>query len=205
MGIHRRRQATNDHRHRCGDAEVRSALRSYLLATHAQGAETTLIEELGLCRGKVRIDLAVVNRLLHGFEIKSDRDSLRRLLPQAEVYSRVFERMTLVVGDRHLSEAMGLVPGWWGILRIEQTRNDVRFRIIRRGCRNPAIDPRTLVELLWRDEALELLTARGAARGARGKPRSFVWDRLCEHLDLKEIAATVCASLKARAVMQVPA
>ncbi len=163
-----------------------------------------MLEELGLCRGQVRIDLAVVNGLLHGFEIKSDRDSLRRLRLQAEVYSRVFERMTLVVAARHLTGAMELVPPWWGVLRIEQRLTGPRFCTVRRGRRNPARDPRTLVELLWRDEALELLDSRGAARGARAKPRSLVWDRLCEVLDLNEIAATVCVSLKARAAAQAP-
>ncbi len=197
--------ATDDHRHSCGDAEIRSALRAYLLAKYAGEADTAFIEELGLCRGQARIDLAVVNGLLHGFEIKSDRDSLRRLPPQAEVYSRVFERMTLVVGNRHLTEAMEVVPDWWGILRIDQRRTGLAFRVVRRGRRNPVRDPRALVELLWRDEALELLAAKGAARGARGKPRSLVWDRLCEHLDLSEIAATVCTSLKARAATQAPA
>lgn len=197
--------ATDDHRHSCGDAEIRSALRAYLLARCAGEADTALIEELGLCRGQVRIDLAVVNGLLHGFEIKSDRDSLRRLPSQAEVYSRVFERMTLVVGVRHLTEAMEVVPDWWGILRIDQRRAGLAFRVVHRGRRNPARDPRALVELLWRDEALSLLAARDAARGVRGRPRSLVWDRLCEHLDLTEIAATVCAALKVRAATQAPA
>ena len=35
------------------------------------------VEELGVCRGRVRVDVAVVNGTLHGYEIKSDRDSLR--------------------------------------------------------------------------------------------------------------------------------
>lgn len=194
--------ATDDHRHSCGDAEIRSALRAYLLARYAGEADTALIEELGLCRGQVRIDLAVVNGLLHGFEIKSDRDSLRRLPPQAEVYSRVFERMTLVVGNRHLTEAMEVVPDWWGILRIDQRRAGLAFRVVRRGRRNPARDPRALVELLWRDEALSLLAAREAARGVRSKPRSFVWDRICEHFGLDEIAAKVCHALKSRTAIR---
>jgi hypothetical protein len=36
---------------------------------------------------------------------------------------------------------------------------------------NPAPDPRAMAEFLWRDDALALLEARGAARGMRGKPR----------------------------------
>jgi hypothetical protein len=189
----------------CGDAEVRSALRSYVRAKHAAEPDTVVVEELGLCRGRVRIDLAVVNGLLHGFEIKSDKDCLRRLPTQAGLYSGVFDRLTLVSGDRHLTEAIGMVPSWWGVLRYDPGADPLRFRIVRRGRRNPQRDPRLLVELLWLDEALSLLNARGAVRGVRGKPRSVVWDKICKHFDVNEIAATVRASLKVRAATQAPA
>ena len=67
------------------DAEIRPALRERLIRRHANEADTVLIEELGLRRGKVRVDLTVVNGSLHGFEIKSDRDSLRRLAAQVDL------------------------------------------------------------------------------------------------------------------------
>ncbi|HET7057847.1 MAG TPA: sce7726 family protein, partial [Nitrospiraceae bacterium] len=69
-----------------GDSDIRRVLRSKLLLKHADELDTVIIEELGLCRGQVRVDLSVVNGLLHGYEIKSDRDSLRRLRSQAELY-----------------------------------------------------------------------------------------------------------------------
>jgi hypothetical protein len=74
------------------DVAIRPALRSRLLVEHAHDPETVLIEELGLRRGLVRVDIAVVNGLLHGYEIKSDRDSLRRLAKQVDVYSAVLDR-----------------------------------------------------------------------------------------------------------------
>ena len=78
------------------DAEIRPALREHLLRRHASETDTVLIEELGLRRSHVRVDLAVVNGSLHGFEIKSDRDSLRRLARQVDLYSQVLDRATLV-------------------------------------------------------------------------------------------------------------
>ena len=167
-------------------------------ARYSSDPGTVMVEELGLCRGLVRVDLAVVNGLLHGFEIKSDRDHLRRLSTQVEIYGRVLERATLVVGPRHLFDAAAMVPEWWGVLRYEGTES-LRFRVVRRGRKNPARDPRSLVELLWLDEALAVLVARGMARGARRKPRSIVWDKICEHLGADEIAAMVCDALRSRA------
>lgn len=184
-----------------GDAPVRAALRTRL-ARHLHHGNAVLLEELGLCRGQVRADVTLVNGALHAYEIKSDRDTLDRLLRQASIYDKVFDRVTLVVGTRHQPAALELIPAWWGVLGFVPTARGLRFQAVRRGLRNRSVDPRALVELLWLDDALELLERRGAARGARGKPRDFVWDRVCERFDLTEIAVAVRERLKARATLR---
>ena len=182
-----------------GDSAIRASLRSRLLGQHGQDADTVLIEELGLGRGQVRIDIAVVNGLLHGYEIKSDRDSLRRLGAQVVIYGKVLDQATLVVGDRFRAEAFDLVPTWWGVLHVRPTSQGLQFSRVRRPRRNPQRDPRVLVELLWSDQAMALLEERDATRGVRGKPRRIVWDRVCDHFGVDEIAAAVRARLKTRA------
>ncbi len=186
------------------DSQVRPALRSHLLSAHVREADTVIIEELGVCRGQVRIDLAVVNGLLHGYEIKSDRDSLRRLSGQTDYYGRVLDRATLVVGDRHLTAALDIVPAWWGVLCIRPTLDGIQFKVLRRGRKNPRREARSLVELLWLDDAVALLDGRDVARGVRSKPRQFVWDKVCEHFNLEEISAAVRDHLKARATTPRP-
>jgi hypothetical protein len=188
-----------------GEPAIRSALRSRLLGENADDPDTVLIEELGLCRGQVRIDVAVVNGLLHGYEIKSDRDSLRRLGNQVDAYGKVLDQATLVVGDRFLGEVFDLVPAWWGVLHVRPTDGEPQFKVVRRPCKNPQRDPRALVELLWFDHAIALLEERSAARGVRGKPRRIVWDRVCDHFGVDEIAAAVRARLRARVANQAPA
>ena len=182
-----------------GDSAIRARLRSRLLGQHGQDADTVLIEELGIGRGQVRIDIAVVNGLLHGYEIKSDRDSLRRLVTQVDIYGKVLDQATLVVGSRFLAEALHIVPAWWGVLHVRTTSHGLQFRGVRRPRINPQRDPRILVELLWSDQAMALLEERNAARGVRGKPRRVVWDRICDRFDVDEIAAAVRARLKTRA------
>jgi hypothetical protein len=187
------------------DAEIRPALRECLLRRHANQPDTVLIEELGLCRGKVRVDLAVVNGSLHGFEIKSDRDSLRRLAAQVDLYSQVLDRATLVVGERFAPFATSLVPAWWGVVRVSITASGLRFTTLRRSRLNPQRNARVLAELLWAGQALALLEERSAARGMRGKPRRVLWDRVCECLSVEEIAAAVRDRLKANSGSEVPA
>ena len=181
------------------DNVIRRALRSTLLGKHAADSNTVLVEELGLCRGRVRVDLAVVNGFLHAYEIKSDRDNLRRLAKQVDVYGRVVDRATIVVGDRLLQCASEAVPAWWGVMRVRNKPSGMQFTTVRRPGKNPGRNPRALAELLWSADAISLLEERDIVRGIRGRPRRMLWDRVCEEYSVDEIASAVRLRLKARA------
>ena len=43
-------------------------------------------------------DIAVINCSIHGYEIKSDLDTLMRLPQQLEFYAMTLQKLTLVVG-----------------------------------------------------------------------------------------------------------
>ena len=121
-----------------------------------------------------------------------------------ELYGKVLDRATLVVGERHLDEALDNVPEWWGILLAHRSAKGLQLKTMRSPRSNPKKDPRALVELLWLDDALALLEKRDTARGFRGKARWIVWDRVCEICSLNEIARAVRIQLKARAKKRVP-
>lgn len=186
---------------RLTDRAIRVALRSRVRQQYRRASGTVLLEELGLCRGFARVDLAVVNGLMHGYEIKSDRDSLRRLSSQVEAYGKVFDRLTLVVGDRHVADAKKTLPSWWGVIRASSSTDGPKFQVLRLPKQNPLRDARALVELLWAEDAIALLEARGAARGVRGKPKRYLWDRIAQEVRIEVIAAAVRRQLKARAGM----
>jgi hypothetical protein len=187
------------------DADIRPALRAWLRERHAGKPDTVILDELAICRGQVRIDLAVVNGLVHGYEIKSDRDTLARLAGQADIYSRVLDRATIVVGGSHLDAALAAVPEWWGVVLVQSRAEVARFVVQRRGSRNPERDPRALVEFLWREDALALLEQRQAALGVRGKTRLAMWERICDVCDVEQIAAAVRTRLKSREDLRDPA
>ena len=69
---------------RANDPDVRALLREYLANVHA-GTDTVVLEELGLCQGDVRVDVAAVNGELSAFEIKSPSDTLARWPNQRKV------------------------------------------------------------------------------------------------------------------------
>src|SRR5262245_6458552 len=98
------------------DSDVRAATKRMLASLHAGDPFTRIVEEMGVWSGSVRIDVAVINGELHGYELKSERDTLERLPAQAGLYSQVFDRVTLVTADRHLKIAKKTIPRWWGVI-----------------------------------------------------------------------------------------
>lgn len=180
------------------DHDVRRVLRNELSA-YAAKINAVMIEELGIAQGAVRIDLALVNGALHGYEIKSDRDTLERLPFQRHAYGKVFDRVTLIVGNRLLDEAKRHIPKWWGLSVVIAEKDEVTcIKTIRTPSPNPNVDARTLVELLWRDEALALLEKNGLVRGLAGKSRKLMWDRLAKELTIDQIRSAVTTAIKSR-------
>jgi hypothetical protein len=165
---------------RTNDAVIREALVDRLNHDYANSGHR-IIPELGVWHGTARIDVAVVNGVLHGFEIKSDKDTLVRLHEQMEIYNSVFDKVTLVVGVTHLVDAFIKIPEWWGVETARFNENgSVFFNTIRESQKNPQQDHASFVNLLWRHEALDLLEEVGKASGVRSKPRAAVYERLVE-------------------------
>lgn len=180
------------------DRDVRSALHTRLLEEHADDLASTLfVDELGLC-GAVRVDVAVVNAALSGFELKSASDTLSRLPVQVDVYSRVLDFCNIVVAERHLDRAVAMLPDWWGCIAARWDGQHVVLDEITPSSLNPCIDGYALAQLLWRDETLGVLESLGAARGFRSKPRHLLWKRLVEITEIDYLGAVVREQLKRR-------
>jgi hypothetical protein len=180
------------------DREIRAALRHQIEDVYRNDDGTLIIDELGLCEGDARIDVAVVNGELTGYEIKSEADTLQRLPHQVNVYSRLLDQVTVVSSKRHLDKAKSMVPEWWGLSEATEITGEISFEVIREPQQNPSVDPFAVVQLLWKDEALMLLTQLGIHKGMRSKTRPLVWKRLCEATTLPELSALVRQQLKAR-------
>src|SRR5579872_6856311 len=181
------------------DRDVRRALRAQALRIHLADPETLVLDELGLLNGNARIDVAVVNGVVHGFELKSANDTLARLPAQIAAYGAVLDYVTLVVAENHFGVAAELVPSWWGlIVARDGAEGGVELTEVRAPEMNPSIDPASLARLLWRDEALDELEQRGVAEGVRSKPRREVYARLTETIPLQDLRAAVRKRLKQR-------
>ena len=180
------------------DPEIRSALWQHLRAEYGADGETEIVDELSICRAGARADLAVINGHLAGFEIKSDVDRLDRLPSQVRFYGRVFDRMTLVAGTRHLSAAARHVPDWWELWSAGRVPGGVELRRVRPGAANPAPSRFSRAQLLWRDDMLELLAEQGGQNVTRW-PRRKLIPALLEALEPDMLDAEVRSRLRRRA------
>lgn len=157
-----------------------------------------VIDELGVLEGKYRIDVAVINSKLHGFEIKSASDNLDRLPAQQSTYNQIFDRMTLVADERHVAEALQIVPSWWGLISVSFRDGQPFLNEIWPSRQNLSVDPLAVSQLLWRAEALELLRDLGMDYGVRKKSRKVMWRLLAKVLEPEQLRSAIYNKLKSR-------
>ncbi len=180
------------------ESDVKQGLLRYFEEQHSNPSDLLVVEEVCLNQGRTRADVVVVNGHLHGFEIKSPKDSLARLQRQLQDYRAVFDEVTLVIGVKHLTGVLGEIPGWCGILLASPLGGQVDIEEFRPSRQNLERDRHALAQLLWRPEALEVLKRHGCAKGVLSKPRPVLWQRLADSLSTDDLSTEVRAALCGR-------
>ncbi len=149
------------------EPELRNGLKAWLLSRSGLHG-VRMLEEFEIERGAARIDLAVVSRVLEAYELKSDLDTF------------------------------SVVPRWWGILVAHRIAPiSLEFREFRAAESNPIQDAMSLAQLLWRDEALQLMQSHGLKTVQRAT-RAQLSQRLAEMLDVGTLRESVAQFLTLR-------
>jgi hypothetical protein len=182
------------------DADIRRALIARLMRKYGAGRDAVVVGEFD-CPG-ARADVAVINGKMHGFEIKSERDTLTRLQNQSPAYGAIFDRVTAVVASRHLKKIDKHVPAWWGILEVTTRSGRVCLKTVRRASPNPSPDALALAKMMWRKEALDVLRIRGLHKGFERAPVMDIWTRVASEVPLEEIARESRRAIKGRYGLQ---
>jgi len=142
------------------DSDIRKVLYSEFLKEKKfikNPKETIIIDEFSSSYSSARIDISVLNGSLHGYEIKSERDTLERLPKQIEYYSKIFEYITIVTTKKYTKKIGEIVPEFFGIFLIENKKGILKLKKIRSPKKNRNIDYFELAKLLWREELKEIL------------------------------------------------
>lgn len=180
------------------DIDIRTKLHKDFLVKYGNDEDTRIIDELNLCQGDARIDVAVINGSIHGYEIKSESDNLLRLPNQILTYSKVMDYMTLVVSYNHYEKVKDTLPDWWGIKVVINKKRSIEIKEKKRPKRNQFIDSFSLVQLLWKDEALDILKEKKLDKGFRSKSRLEMWEQLAKTVPLNDLREAVREKLKNR-------
>jgi hypothetical protein len=188
-----------------GDQDIRNSLRAFVLQEHTAVSDALLLEEFSLYGGEIRADLAVLNGCSHAYEIKSGRDTLKRLPHQIKAYSDIFERATLVTTPCHMASARSIVPRWWGLIRATRRRDGICLIRVRHSRWNPSLDARAIASLLWRAEALHLLNELGLDSGLRSRNMMELIARLSVAVPVERLADLVRQAIRARGDWQAAA
>lgn len=170
------------------DKSIRQILISFLLS---QDSKLRIYQEKPI--GVSVCDLMAVSEILTGYEIKSDADDLRRLERQVEAYDRFFDKNYIVVGESHISEVLGKVPLYWGIVVI--TEDSVYIR--RKAMQNRNVSRRSQLSILWKLELKNLLVKNGMPMYAN-KSKDFICGKIAEVCEPKMLGEQIAYELKTR-------
>ncbi|WP_161491005.1 sce7726 family protein [Anoxybacillus sp. UARK-01] len=163
-----------------------------------QNKHYRIIEELSICDGQARADIVVANGFLHGYEIKSDHDSLERLARQIEWYDKTFDKVTIVVGKKFESTIIEWVPEHWGIeVAYLNKFKEVSLKKIRACRKNENVLGDKLLDLLWTNEIKTLLKQNNVKNFSR-KPKPELKQMVLESIQFNDIRNFTRETLKTR-------
>ena len=102
-------------------------------------------------------DVVILNGTSTVYEIKSERDTLKRLEWQTKTYNDVFAEVYVIAGDKHVASVEKNVDSQVGILRLS---DQYHISTIRQADNRPAdIDPLAVFDSIRTSEAKTILRA----------------------------------------------
>ncbi len=181
------------------DAQIREALLKYIPHDLLPREQITLVEELGICRGDSRVDIAAfTEKAFYGFEIKGSKDRVERLYTQVKNYNEVFDYNYLVTSEVHLGEAKSIIPNWWGIIVATEGNKGVQLDMLREGSANSTVNLLEISRLFWKDEAIELLQKSTDRTDLSRLNRQLLWSMIAETISSPVIRSSFEEAIKNR-------
>lgn len=95
-----------------------------------------------------RLDFLTINGVTTSYEIKSSLDTLSKLSKQSSDYLKAFEFNNIVVDQRHLKNALEIIPEHFGVYTFYRGKK----KTIQKGSFNYKIDAEFQIKLLSKKE-----------------------------------------------------
>ena len=169
------------------DSEIRNIILSQPdFLTWDSKHSTKIVHEF--CLWDARMDIAVIDEHLHGFEIKSAVDTLKRLPAQVEAYSKVFDYLSVVTENCHYGGVYKITPYWVGLYICSEAGS--ALKCIRQPIFNSNKSGFHIAQLLWREELIQVLEESGIKFRKRDR-NWLLCETLAENLNVEVLAKLV--------------
>ena len=175
---------------RLKDSDVRISLHQEIKEHFVYDSTTHIVDELQICNGVARIDVAAINGAFHGYEIKSESDTLIRLPNQLEQYNKVFDYIYFVCAEKQISKAYKMIPHWWGIYITMNVDGKAKLELARHAKQNEMLDPFSLLQFLNKDELVNFGVKfdLGSFSTLKKIQKYRLWQILAAKVDKNDIA-----------------
>ena len=172
------------------DKDIREPLFDFLEEAYGK---VRILEEKTM--GKSRADVVMVTpNALFGIEIKSDADTYVRLGRQVKDYNQYYDYNYVVAGTSHALHVEEHIPEWWGVITAELVEDTVDFYILRRPKRNPKVNWKKKISILWRPELAHIQELNGLPK-YKEKSKLFVAGKILERIPEETLQAQLCEEL----------
>lgn len=186
-----------------GPDDIRVALRDWIHHRFELKQNDILIDELGFWNKdpestvdcSFRADLALANGRLVGFEIKSQKDNLKRWLSQMAAYTNVFDEIWLCSHGKHLHRALDITEKHVGILVVDDSGS---ITVVRYATENTKSNFYDLSGLLWKDELLDFASLNKIIGIKSRMTKNEIRDLLSKESSLIQLKPYVLTKLKER-------
>lgn len=179
------------------DPCIRRLLRETELSHYINDNDSKVVNELSLPVAGARIDMAVINGSLHGYEIKSASDTLQRLPAQIEAYSKVFDYLSIVTEGKYHIKLKKTIPSWVGLILCDDSNGVKTVKQVRKPKRNKNVKGFYIAKLLWKEELMECLSEHQIP--FKKKDRTWILCEILEsNLDIETLSLSVRNKLKSR-------
>lgn len=127
-----------------------------LLGAHSLNT-AVMLEEFRA--GSSKADVVILNGTSTVYEIKSERDSMARLIGQLVDYQKVFSRVNVITSAEQVKDVLSIAPNSVGVMCLTKRYQISTIREARNT--HELICPVSIMDALRRDEAIAILNNMG--------------------------------------------
>lgn len=178
------------------EARIKSLVIDRLIKSKIIDCDAVVINEYSIDSYSRRADIAIItNNMLLAIEVKSEADNLSRLESQLQKYSQYFDKVIVVVAEKHLSKVLEMNHNGIEIWKI----NEKKITQVKRGKISRCKEKKKYFELLPKKELRKFFSAKKINNlpSTRAEFKSNI-DNYLKDISLKEARAYAIDYLKSK-------